>query len=85
MLLLVGSVNARSRVTDVIKSIPADGNPSRRTGEVFTCRIWVKDVLVALDESGEIKLPVDVGKSTMALLSKHLAHPIDTDVEHQMH
>ncbi|KAG6150205.1 hypothetical protein E4U37_006352 [Claviceps purpurea] len=41
-----------------MKDVPADGSPSKRTGESFTCRIWVKDVLVALNDCGEIILPV---------------------------
>ncbi|KAG6208376.1 hypothetical protein E4U35_000135 [Claviceps purpurea] len=40
-----------------MKDVQADGSPSKRTGESFTCRIWVKDVLVALHDCGEIVLP----------------------------
>ncbi|KAI1174921.1 hypothetical protein F4777DRAFT_552425 [Nemania sp. FL0916] len=66
-LLLVAEVNSHSRAKEVIRSIPADGSPSQRTGEAITCRIWVKDVLVALCEQGVIALPAGIGKSMMIL------------------
>ncbi|KXJ93340.1 hypothetical protein Micbo1qcDRAFT_194551 [Microdochium bolleyi] len=41
--------------------VPAgDGEPSRRTGETFSCRTWLMDVLVALDEKGVVRLPMPV-------------------------
>ncbi|KAG6300745.1 hypothetical protein E4U45_003708 [Claviceps purpurea] len=43
-----------------MKDVPADGSPSKRTGESFTCLIWVKDVLVALYDCGEIVLPATI-------------------------
>ena len=42
--------------------MPVDGKPSERTGEAFSCRTWVKDTLVSLDENGAILLPTDMGK-----------------------
>ncbi|KND87684.1 hypothetical protein TOPH_07652 [Tolypocladium ophioglossoides CBS 100239] len=57
ILMRVDEVRSHGRAMDVIKSIPADGSPSQRTGEAFDCKTWVKDVLVALHEAGEIKLP----------------------------
>ncbi|KAI0483492.1 hypothetical protein F4859DRAFT_400514 [Xylaria cf. heliscus] len=53
-MLRVAKVKSHSRAKEVIQSIAADGNPSQRTGEAFTCRIWVKDVLMALSEQGVI-------------------------------
>ena len=52
-----------SEVVGVLRTVPVDGTPSRRTGEAFDCRTWVKDVLVALHQHGKITLPVDIGKS----------------------
>ncbi|KAI1261921.1 hypothetical protein F5Y18DRAFT_430691 [Xylariaceae sp. FL1019] len=43
-----------------VRSVPAIGGVSKRTGENFRCRGWVKDVLVALEESGKISLPSDI-------------------------
>ncbi|KAG6113869.1 hypothetical protein E4U31_007639 [Claviceps sp. LM219 group G6] len=57
VLVLVGKIKNHSRIMGVIRDTPADGSPSIRTGESFTCRIWVKDVLVSLHERGEIVLP----------------------------
>ncbi|KAI1068602.1 hypothetical protein LB507_004249 [Fusarium sp. FIESC RH6] len=46
--------------TDIIQGVPVDGKPSERTGEAFSCRTWVKDTLVSLDENGAILLPTDM-------------------------
>ncbi|KAN0119225.1 hypothetical protein V8E51_001433 [Hyaloscypha variabilis] len=48
-----GSLQA---VQDTIMTVPADGEPSRRTGQTFTCRIWTGDVLVALHNASLIVL-----------------------------
>ncbi|KID88394.1 hypothetical protein MAJ_11067, partial [Metarhizium majus ARSEF 297] len=60
VLILVDKVKSHSRTKEIIESIPADGSPSQRTGEFFTCRIWIKDVLIALHDYGEITLPTDI-------------------------
>ncbi|KAG6071324.1 hypothetical protein E4U30_000167 [Claviceps sp. LM220 group G6] len=57
VLLLIGKVKNHARMMEVIKGMPADGSPSQRTGEPFSCITWAKDVLVSLHESGEIVLP----------------------------
>ncbi|QPH04153.1 hypothetical protein C2857_000927 [Epichloe festucae Fl1] len=62
VLRLVGKVKSHSRTREVIKDIPADGSPSQRTGESFSCRIWVKDVLMSLHECEEIVLPETIDK-----------------------
>ncbi|KAJ2986113.1 hypothetical protein NUW58_g5186 [Xylaria curta] len=59
-MLRVAEVDTHSRAKEVIRNIPADGSPSQRTGEAFTCRIWVKDALMALCEQGVIALPADI-------------------------
>jgi hypothetical protein len=46
---------------NVLDSIPV-GYPSRWTQELFTCRIWVKDALFALNQAGIIILSMDVGE-----------------------
>ncbi|KAH7240721.1 uncharacterized protein BKA55DRAFT_575654 [Fusarium redolens] len=56
----VASVTSETRATQVVQSVPADGEPSQRTGETFTCRIWVKDALVKLHDSAAIFLPNDI-------------------------
>lgn len=47
---------------DVIKSVPADGSPSQRTGDAFNCSTWLKDAIVALDSAGGIQLPMRMGE-----------------------
>lgn len=55
---------------ELIKKVPADGKPSQRTGEAFTCRIWLKDVLMLLHNEGEIVLPKDIG-TAMAIIDAY--------------
>lgn len=62
VLVRVGQCQSYSQSEAILKTIPADGNPSLRTGEAFTCRIWVKDVLMALHENGDIEIPVNIGE-----------------------
>ncbi|OTA90526.1 hypothetical protein M434DRAFT_397897 [Hypoxylon sp. CO27-5] len=50
----------KNNLPAVVKSIPADGAPSKRTREAFDCLTWVKDALVALDANGIIRLPANV-------------------------
>lgn len=70
VLVRLDEVQSYSCATGVIRSIPADGNPSERTGEAFTCRVWAKDVLVALYENGKIGLNTDIGMFTLTLSYK---------------
>jgi hypothetical protein len=46
---------------NVLNIVPV-GSPSRWTQEPFTCRIWVKDALFALNQAGIIILSMDVGE-----------------------
>jgi len=54
----VGTVTSKS--WDVFRttlgSVPGSGQPSPNTQETFTCRVWVKDALVALHKAGVIQL-----------------------------
>lgn len=51
--------------------IPANGTASLRTGEAFTCHIWVKDVLVALQDAGLILLSTDIGKYVISYAMRY--------------
>lgn len=62
VLIWVAYVSDPAAAEAVIWSIPANDTASLRTGEAFTCRIWVKDVLVALQDAGLILLSTDIGK-----------------------
>lgn len=63
---------------DVLGSVPV-GTPSRWTQEPFTCRIWVKDALVALNEAGVIVLSMDVGEYLLHMYSANSALTPGTD------
>jgi hypothetical protein len=58
----IASIEACQAVLDKVNAKgPAEGFVSPRTGEEFTCRIWVKDALLALDKAGVIELAMSVG------------------------
>lgn len=61
-MIKVSDIRSLDLVEHAINSVPANGSPSGRNGEAFTCRTWVKDALVALHDSGAIVLPTDIGK-----------------------
>ena len=42
---------------DVLNAVGADGTPSPHTGEAFSCRVWVKDAMLALHKNRIIVLP----------------------------
>lgn len=58
----IGAASSPSEMDQVLRDLPAGGSASLRTGEVFTCRIWVKDVLVALQTRGHVISKADVGE-----------------------
>jgi hypothetical protein len=63
VLVKVGTIVKNDRdVATVIQQVLADGEPSKRTGEAFTCRVWVKDALAHLAASGSAVLEGDVGE-----------------------
>ena len=57
----VGSIANQnlSIFNDILRSVSANGNPSPNTQETFSCRVWVKDALSALDNAGLISLRMD--------------------------
>jgi hypothetical protein len=57
----IGPVSSHSDLDRVLRSVPADGQASQRTGESFTCRIWLKDALVALHNERVVTLRADIG------------------------
>ncbi|KAF2469554.1 uncharacterized protein BDR25DRAFT_315166 [Lindgomyces ingoldianus] len=54
----VGTVNAETwaKLKDTLQQVPGNGQPSPNTQEAFTCRVWVKDALLALHNAGVIRL-----------------------------
>lgn len=62
VLVKVGKVTKKGIAT-VVQQIPADGKPSKRTGEAFNCLTWMKDALAHLAAKGNVALKIDdVGK-----------------------
>ncbi|KAK3898425.1 hypothetical protein C8A05DRAFT_37986 [Staphylotrichum tortipilum] len=62
VLVKVGTVVVENKpdISSAIQQVPADDEPSRRTGEAFSCRIWAKDALAHLAASGSAVLEGDV-------------------------
>jgi hypothetical protein len=58
LVFKVGTVNSSNWDTlrSTLYQIPAEGQPSTHTGEVFSCRTWTKDSLLALHNAGIIQL-----------------------------
>lgn len=48
------------RFGDTLKEVAASGHPSPNTGEAFSCRVWLKDALTALNNVDIIHLTKDV-------------------------
>lgn len=61
-LVKIGELPDLHQAKTAIAGGPAEGEASSRTGEAFTCRIWVKDVLVTLHGGGIIQWLSDVGE-----------------------
>ncbi|KAL9115225.1 MAG: hypothetical protein Q9227_001019 [Pyrenula ochraceoflavens] len=63
LLFKVGTVTNQNwdEFKATLGNVPGTGQPSLNTQEAFTCRIWVKDALVALQNAGFICLtkPID--------------------------
>jgi hypothetical protein len=60
--LKVGTVDDQSLMIlrTTLESVPASGEPSVNTGEAFSCTVWVKDALLALQKAGVITLVKDI-------------------------
>ncbi|PVI06281.1 hypothetical protein DM02DRAFT_667541 [Periconia macrospinosa] len=55
---------------EILRKVPANGLPSSNTQEIFTCRVWVKDALFALDVGGVIRLAKSVEDIEKAAIEK---------------
>lgn len=66
VLVKVGTVT-KNGISAVIQQIPADGKASKRNGEAFSCRTWVKDALAHLVAKGNVVLKDDVGKCRLCV------------------
>ncbi|KAF2875039.1 hypothetical protein BDV95DRAFT_306668 [Massariosphaeria phaeospora] len=58
----VGTVNSQnsSVLRATLRQVPGSGQPSPNTQELFSCRVWVKDALLALHNAGVIRLTMAI-------------------------
>ncbi|CAG8983481.1 hypothetical protein HYALB_00000650 [Hymenoscyphus albidus] len=75
----VGPISAtQERFEEIMASIPADGEPSARTGKDFNCRTWMFDVLAKLEVEGGLKLGVEIDEIEKKAIEH--AHSVENDV-----
>lgn len=62
LAIKIGSITSTNFTTlkSVLKDVPANGTPSTHTKEAFTCRVWVKDALIALQNAKLVQLPSSI-------------------------
>ena len=53
-----------TRAVNAIHNVPADGQPSRKSGQSFNCKNWTMDVLVEMQSQGLFHLLKGVCKMT---------------------
>ncbi|KAF4634538.1 hypothetical protein G7Y89_g3556 [Cudoniella acicularis] len=76
----IGSLSSQAgRLDQVLRAVPANGSASLRTGEAFTCRIWAKDALMALHNSGIVTLSASIDKLEKQAFA--LARRLETKIE----
>ncbi|KAF2446906.1 hypothetical protein P171DRAFT_482973 [Karstenula rhodostoma CBS 690.94] len=58
LVLKVGTATSQNWATlrTTLANVPSSGQPSLNTREAFTCRVWVKDAILALHNAGVIRL-----------------------------
>ena len=56
LCFVIGTAKAErlQKLRDILRAVPGSGEPSRHGQEKFTCRVWVKDTLVALRDADPI-------------------------------
>jgi hypothetical protein len=74
-------------IDQVARSVPADGRPSRRTGQSFNCKVWLDDVLFELHSVNVIQLTKGICKSRGIWESRRLqvAKILPDDIEFDAH
>ncbi|KAI0003981.1 hypothetical protein F4779DRAFT_600684 [Xylariaceae sp. FL0662B] len=60
-MVRIGDIPNYDKMLEATRSVPADGQPSSRTGNNFNCLTWLLDTLVVLDDKAIVKLPCDIG------------------------
>ncbi|RJE21949.1 hypothetical protein PHISCL_05724 [Aspergillus sclerotialis] len=72
----IGSVNPSSWQTclNVLNGVNANGIPSPNTGEQFSCRVWVKDAILALHNNHILVLSETISAIEVKLVNRANAH-----------
>lgn len=72
----IGSVNQSTLQTcmSVLNGVAANGRPSPNTGEEFSCRVWVKDAIIALHNNHIIALREAISSIEAKLMNRANAH-----------
>lgn len=58
----LGFVSSEAALDQALRAITDFGPISKRTGEAFSCRTWMKDSIVTLHDRGIVTLPTDIGE-----------------------
>ncbi|KAI9710956.1 MAG: hypothetical protein M1820_002393 [Bogoriella megaspora] len=68
----VGSVTSQNwdAFKATLRGLPGSSKPSPNTREAFTCRVWVKDALLALHNARLIHLTEDISNIEQAAVEK---------------
>jgi len=58
LVMKLGTVTSQNwaALRTTLGNVPSSGQPSLNTNEAFTCRVWVKDAILALHNAGVIRL-----------------------------
>lgn len=71
VLVKIGTV-AKNGILAVMQAVPADGKPSKRSNEPFSCRTWAKDAAAFGQAKGNFVLKGTPGK--LSELHTFLSH-----------
>ncbi|KAF7862876.1 uncharacterized protein EAF02_010425 [Botrytis sinoallii] len=75
----LGFVSSEAALDQTLRAITDFGPISKRTGETFSCRTWMKDSLATLHDKGIVALPADI--DTLAKRAFDEATPLEPAIE----
>ncbi|KAM0144092.1 hypothetical protein ACHAO1_000371 [Botrytis cinerea] len=75
----LGFVSSEAALDQALRAITDFGPISKRTGETFSCRTWMKDSIVTLHDKGIVTLPTDI--DTIAKRAFDEATPLESGIE----
>ncbi|KAF7941468.1 hypothetical protein EAE99_001105 [Botrytis elliptica] len=75
----LGFVSSEAALDQTLRAITDFGPISKRTGETFSCRTWMKDSLATLHDKGIVTLPADI--DTLAKKAFDEATPLEPAIE----